>query len=65
MTLTIRTLLLRVPELIASVPGERKAEIVRRAVTEEIATRCPATILRRHPHAMVYLDPALVAWLLF
>jgi len=56
-TLTIPTLL-RVPRLIASVPGERKAHIVRRTLTEEISTRCPATIMRQHPNTTVYLDPA-------
>lgn len=54
-TLTIPTLM-RVPYLIASVPGERKARIVCRTLTEEISTRCPATILRTHPGATVYLD---------
>jgi len=54
-TLTIPTLI-RVPELIASVPGKRKARIVKRALEEPIATDCPATILRRHPNATVYLD---------
>ena len=56
-TLTIPTLL-RVPRLIATVPGERKAHIVHRTLTEEISTRCPATIMRNHPHTTVYLDPA-------
>ena len=56
-TLTIPTLL-RVPRLIASVPGERKAHIVHRTLTEEISTRCPATIMRKHPDTTVYLDPA-------
>jgi glucosamine-6-phosphate deaminase len=55
-TLTIPTLM-RVPHLIASVPGRRKARIVRRALTEKISTLCPATILRTHPNATVYLDP--------
>jgi glucosamine-6-phosphate deaminase len=55
-TLTIPTLM-RVPHLIASVPGKRKARIVSRALAEEISTRCPATILRTHPNATVYLDP--------
>jgi glucosamine-6-phosphate deaminase len=55
-TLTIPTLF-RVPQLILSVPGERKAHIVHRTLTEEISTKCPATILRKHPHATVYLDP--------
>lgn len=50
--------LLRVPRLTASVPGERKAQIVRRTLTEEISTRCPATILRTHPNATIYLDRA-------
>jgi glucosamine-6-phosphate deaminase len=55
-TLTIPALL-RVPMLIASVPEKRKAHIVRRTLTEEISTRCPATIMRNHPNATVYLDP--------
>jgi glucosamine-6-phosphate deaminase len=56
MTLTVPALV-RVPRLIASVPGERKAHIVYRTLTEEISTRCPATILRNHTNATVYLDP--------
>jgi len=59
-TLTIPALL-RVPRLIASVPGERKAHIVRQALTEEISTLCPATILRNHPDTTLYLDPASAA----
>lgn len=55
-TLTIPTLM-RVPKLIASVPGIRKAAIVRRALYEPISTACPATILRTHPDVTVYLDP--------
>jgi glucosamine-6-phosphate deaminase len=62
-TLTIPTLV-RVPRLIATVPGERKAHIVHRALTEEISTRCPATIMRKHPHTTVYLDPDSAAELL-
>jgi len=55
LTLTIPTLL-RVPKLIVSVPGPRKASIVRQALTAPISTSCPATILRTHPGATVYLD---------
>jgi glucosamine-6-phosphate deaminase len=55
MTLTIPALL-RVPKLIVSVPGSRKATIVNRALYELISTACPATILRTHPDATVYLD---------
>lgn len=57
LTLTIPALL-RVPRLIATVPGERKAHIVHRTLTEEISTQCPATIMRNHPDTTVYLDPA-------
>lgn len=55
MTLTIPALL-RVPKLIASVPGLRKARIVRRSLRDPISTACPATILRTHPDATVFLD---------
>jgi glucosamine-6-phosphate deaminase len=48
--------LFRVPKLIVSVPGSRKAKIMRRALEEEISTACPATILRRHPDVTIYLD---------
>jgi glucosamine-6-phosphate deaminase len=54
-TLTIPTIL-RVPKLIVSVPGPRKAKIVRQMLAEPISTVCPATILRTHPDATVYLD---------
>jgi glucosamine-6-phosphate deaminase len=54
-TLTIPALF-QVPKLIASVPGKRKAHIVRRVIEEPISTACPATILKTHPDATVYLD---------
>lgn len=54
-TLTIPALL-RVPRLIVSVPGKRKAKIIRRALFEPISTACPATILRTHPNVTLYLD---------
>jgi glucosamine-6-phosphate deaminase len=54
-TLTIPAIL-RIPELILSVPGSRKAAVVARTLSEEISTACPATILRLHPSASLYLD---------
>ncbi len=54
-TLTIPAVL-RVPKLIVSVPGGRKASIILRTLKEEISTACPATILRTHPGVTVYLD---------
>lgn len=54
-TLTIPALV-RVPKLIVSVPGIRKAKIMKRVIEEAISTACPATLLKTHPDATVYLD---------
>jgi glucosamine-6-phosphate deaminase len=54
-TLTIPTLF-RVPKLILSVPGSRKAAIIRRVIEDDISTACPATLLRTHPDSTVFLD---------
>jgi glucosamine-6-phosphate deaminase len=54
-TLTIPALF-RVPRLIASVPGRRKAHIIRRVIEDDVSTACPATLLKTHPNATVYLD---------
>lgn len=55
-TVTI-PILFNVPKLIVSVPGKRKAKIMRRTLEEAISTGCPSTLLRTHPDATVYLDP--------
>lgn len=55
LTLTIPTIL-KVPKLIVSVPGGRKARSVRRTLEDPISTSCPATILRTHPDVTLYLD---------
>jgi glucosamine-6-phosphate deaminase len=54
-TVTIPALM-RIPKLILTIPGNRKAHIVKRAFNDPISTHCPATILRTHPDASVYLD---------
>lgn len=38
------------------VPGERKRRAVSSTLTEEIIEKCPATILRNHPDATLFLD---------
>lgn len=38
------------------VPGPTKTVAVRRTLSEPIATDCPATIMRRHPRAALYID---------
>ena len=50
--------LFRVPKLILSVVGPRKANIIRRTFDDPIATACPATILRTHPDATIFMDRA-------
>lgn len=55
LTLTIPTLF-RVPKLIVSVPGSRKATAVRRTLEDTISTDCPSTLLRTHPDVTLYLD---------
>ena len=54
-TLTIPTLC-AARRLICVVPERRKAEAVRNALQGPIATSRPASILRRQPHATLYLD---------
>src|SRR5579862_3555212 len=55
MTLTIPTLL-SAAWIYCMVPGPRKAPAVKRTLEGEIATECPATILRRHERAVLFLD---------
>lgn len=38
------------------VPDKRKANAVYNTLNEEISTSCPATILRRHLHTVLFLD---------
>lgn len=48
--------LLRARAWICCVPEQRKAQAVSRALLGEISTECPASIVRTHPDARVYLD---------
>ncbi len=54
-TVTIPALL-RARTVLAIVPEARKAEPVRRTLERTIDPMCPASILRRQPHATLYLD---------
>lgn len=53
---------LTIPAIMASrviscvVPGNRKAEAVRNTLYGAVETRCPASILRRHPQCTLFLD---------
>lgn len=48
--------LLRARAWICCVPEQRKAQAVSRALLGDISTACPASIVRTHPDARVYLD---------
>lgn len=54
-TLTIPTLI-RAPHMVCTVPASSKADAVAGTVLSEISERIPATIMRRHPDAALYLD---------
>jgi glucosamine-6-phosphate deaminase len=54
-TLTIPTLV-SATWIYGMVPGSRKAAAVKRTLDGAISTECPATILRRHDQAVLYLD---------
>jgi len=47
---------LRTPHAVVTVPGPAKARAVRDALEGPIDPRCPASILRRHPGAVLFLD---------
>ncbi len=55
-TLTIPALM-RARRLFCAVPGGRKRDAVRAALTGPISTACPASILRTHADCTIYLDP--------
>jgi glucosamine-6-phosphate deaminase len=54
-TLTIAALM-RAPLVSVVVPGPRKANAVLTTLHAPISEACPATVLRRHPGATLYLD---------
>ena len=55
LTMTVPAIM-RIPRLIVVVPGPAKAPAVRAALRGVIAPECPASILRRHPNATLFLD---------
>ncbi len=55
LTLTIPTIMAR-PKLFLCVPGARKQQAVRKTLTGPITTACPASILRLHQDAHLFLD---------
>ena len=48
--------LMRTPRAVVTVPGPAKARAVRDAIEGPISKACPASILRYHPGAAIFLD---------
>lgn len=55
LSLTIPAIMAR-PKLFAVVPGPAKRQAVRAAVEGPVGTACPASILRTHPDAHLFID---------
>jgi glucosamine-6-phosphate deaminase len=55
LSLTIPTIMAR-PRLFAIVPGPAKRQAIKSTVEGPVATTCPASILRRHPDAHLFID---------
>ncbi len=55
MTMTM-SLIMSIPQAICVVPTIRKADAVHNAIYGEVTTACPASVLRNHPSATLYLD---------
>lgn len=55
MTMTM-SLIMNIPEAICVVPTVRKANAIYGTLCGEVTTACPASILRNHPNAALYLD---------
>jgi glucosamine-6-phosphate deaminase len=55
LTLTC-SMLVSALHMVCAVPDLRKAEAARAALRGPVTEACPASILRTHPHATVYLD---------
>lgn len=56
-TLTV-SVFRRARRLSIHVPGPRKADAVKATIENSVSTACPATILRLHPEATLYVDVA-------
>jgi glucosamine-6-phosphate deaminase len=55
LSLTIPTIMAR-PRLFAIVPGPAKRDAIKSTIEGPVATTCPASILRRHPDAHLFID---------
>ena len=62
LSLTIPTLMTR-PKLFAIAPGPAKRQAIKNTVAGPISTICPASILRTHPNAHLFIDVVAAEYL--
>jgi glucosamine-6-phosphate deaminase len=62
LSLTIPTLMAR-PKLFAIAPGPAKRQAIKSTVEGNISTQCPASILRTHPDAHLFIDTVAAEFL--
>jgi len=55
LSLTIPTVMAR-PKLFAIAPGPAKRQAIKKTVEGPVETKCPASILRQHPDAHLFID---------
>ena len=55
LSLTIPTLM-ATPKLFAIAPGPAKRHAIKRTIEKPVSTTCPASILRTHPNAHLFID---------
>ncbi len=54
---------MRTPHATVTVPGPTKRGAVRAAIQGPVTEQCPASILRRHPDAELFLDRESAQWI--
>jgi glucosamine-6-phosphate deaminase len=54
---------MRTPHAVVTVPGPTKVNAVHAALEEPVTEECPASILRRHTDAGLFLDKESAAWI--
>jgi glucosamine-6-phosphate deaminase len=62
LSLTIPTLMSR-PKLFAIAPGPAKRQAIKNTVQGPVSTSCPASILRTHPNAHLFIDVVAAEYL--
>lgn len=62
-TLTVPTLMAS-GSLVCIVPGEQKAKAVEACINGPVSTACPASIMKEHPDAALFLDKAAAKFIL-